>query len=282
MFKQELVNRTNLWVCRYWVAVVALLVTGMYSLPAQGDLECVTLTFEGIPNNQDLIQPIQGITFPAIADTGCHGWVAIILGTNTVAVPVTAATPSCNPPNITDFDVFFDEPVQSVSFLYGSVSAVTVTTYGVDSAGDPIIGEPVIFANTGSASSLTGSVSVEADSLSTGITRIVVNAERGNTFIDDFTTCRVINDPITLIENLINSVFLLNLNQGIENSLDAKLEAVARALEDANQNNNVSACNKLQAFINEVTAQSGEKISSSDAENLINQAQLILNLFGDG
>ena len=48
----------------------------------------------------------------------------------------------------------------------------------------------------------------------------------GNLFIADLRNHRirkVVFDPITLMENLVETVMNLNLQQGIENSLDAKL-----------------------------------------------------------
>jgi sugar lactone lactonase YvrE len=89
---------------------------------------------------------------------------------------------------------------------------------------------------------------------------------------------RVIFDPITLLERLVFMVMSLNLQHGIENSLDAKLEAARQALVDLNENNDVAAVNALEAFINSVEAQRGDAISEADADRLIAAAQIILNL----
>ena len=71
----------------------------------------------------------------------------------------------------------------------------------------------------------------------------------GATIIDDFKVCSF-PDPASLIEQLAIDVVLLNLHVGIENSLDAKLDAALNALDDLNENNDVAGCNSLQAFIN--------------------------------
>jgi len=85
--------------------------------------------------------------------------------------------------------------------------------------------------------------------------------------------------PVVMIEDLIADVEHLNGSYGIPNSLDAKLEAAQKSLEDANQNNDVAAVNKLQAFINEVEAQSGNQIEDpEDADRLIAAAQAIIDL----
>ena len=68
-----------------------------------------------------------------------------------------------------------------------------------------------------------------------------------------------------------------NLQQGIENSLDAKLDSALNALSDVNQNNNQAAINSLQAFINAVNAQRGSKITNEQADALVAVAQAIIN-----
>jgi hypothetical protein len=82
--------------------------------------------------------------------------------------------------------------------------------------------------------------------------------------------------PVGAIQGLAIHVMTLNLQHGIENSLDAKLEAAVQALDDVNNNNDVAAINSLQAFINAVEAQRGNKISDADADALIAAAQEII------
>lgn len=84
-------------------------------------------------------------------------------------------------------------------------------------------------------------------------------------------------DPVVMIADLIDSVDVINGEQGISNSLDAKLASAQEALQDANTNNDVSAVNKLQAFINEVEAQAGKQlITAEQAAGLIDQAEDII------
>jgi len=64
----------------------------------------------------------------------------------------------------------------------------------------------------------------------------------------------------------VDQVETFNLQQGIENSLDAKLDSALNALSDVNQNNNQAAINSLQAFINAVNAQRGSKITNEQAD----------------
>jgi hypothetical protein len=93
------------------------------------------------------------------------------------------------------------------------------------------------------------------------------------------------HEPPTIEELLIalvENITALNLQQGISNSLDAKLQNVSRALEDLNQKNDQSAINSLEAFISEVTAQSGKEISIAEADELISSAQDIIELILSG
>jgi len=85
-------------------------------------------------------------------------------------------------------------------------------------------------------------------------------------------------DPADLILQLIDKVELLNHYQGIVNSLDAKLDAALKALSDLNENNDGAAINTLNAFINAVEAQRDDKITSEQADELIGDAQAIIDL----
>ena len=82
------------------------------------------------------------------------------------------------------------------------------------------------------------------------------------------------------IQDLIDAVIDLNLKQGIENSLDAKLDAVIRVLDGVNQNNHVAAIKALQVFIDAVERQRGIDISDEDADALIAAAQALIALLG--
>lgn len=72
-----------------------------------------------------------------------------------------------------------------------------------------------------------------------------------------------------LLTDLAADIIALNLQTGLSNSLDAKLTAVFDALTDLNENNDASALNRLNAFINEVEAQRGKKITDAQADYLI-------------
>jgi parallel beta-helix repeat protein len=75
------------------------------------------------------------------------------------------------------------------------------------------------------------------------------------------------------IDKLIKDIEDMGLHHGIENSLISKLNNVKKSI-DKGQNN--SAKNILEAFINEVEAQSGKKITNDQADDLIATAECIL------
>jgi hypothetical protein len=89
-------------------------------------------------------------------------------------------------------------------------------------------------------------------------------------------------DPVVLIGDLIQDVLDLNLQQGIENSLDSKLQTAQSILDDLRDNNDGAAIEKLNAFVNEVEAQRGKEISDADADDLIASTRIILELLEGG
>ena len=77
---------------------------------------------------------------------------------------------------------------------------------------------------------------------------------------------------------MIATVEDMNLQQGIDNSLDAKLDSALNALDDVNQNNDVAAINSLNAFKNAVEAQTGGKLTDAQADTLIAEADSIISM----
>ena len=83
--------------------------------------------------------------------------------------------------------------------------------------------------------------------------------------------------PQQQLADLEAAVLGLGLDKGITNSLLVKIQGVSRALTDGNT---ASACSKLQAFINEVEAQAGNKIPAAAATDLIAAVQQIRDGLG--
>jgi flagellar hook protein FlgE len=85
-------------------------------------------------------------------------------------------------------------------------------------------------------------------------------------------------DPAVLFGFLYQNIIDLKLQKGIENGLLAKLDTTLQKIADENENNDITAINSLQAFINAVEAQRGKKISEADADVLVAAVQEILEL----
>jgi len=77
---------------------------------------------------------------------------------------------------------------------------------------------------------------------------------------------------------VVQQIVDLNLHQGIENSLDAKLSGALAALDDMNDQNDIAAINSLQAALNAIEAQRDKKIPSDDADALIAAIREVIDL----
>lgn len=88
--------------------------------------------------------------------------------------------------------------------------------------------------------------------------------------------------PDEAIELLVETVMALNMKEGISNALDAKLETALHALDDMNENNDAAAVGSLEALINLLQAQRGKSIDEGDADELIAQAQAIIDAIEAG
>jgi Spherulation-specific family 4 len=81
-------------------------------------------------------------------------------------------------------------------------------------------------------------------------------------------------DVIPAMNNLISNVKTMNLQGGETTSLDSKIQV---AINSFDSNNNIETENQLDAFIHEVNAQTGKKMSQDQANQLIQSAQNIIN-----
>jgi hypothetical protein len=89
-----------------------------------------------------------------------------------------------------------------------------------------------------------------------------------------------VNGAPAQLNKLIAVVQGFNLAQGIENGLDAKLQNARDALSAASAGDRATAGNLLGAFINEVQAQTGKKITPQQADQLIPPANRIRAVLG--
>jgi hypothetical protein len=79
---------------------------------------------------------------------------------------------------------------------------------------------------------------------------------------------------VPTVAGLISNVEALDVHHGIKNSLLKKLAGVQEKLDSGNES---AAHGKLEAFIAELEAQSGKKVSAETATELIADAREVLN-----
>jgi len=84
----------------------------------------------------------------------------------------------------------------------------------------------------------------------------------------------------TQVTRLIVTTQSFNLAQGIENSLDTKLQNILSALAGAKNGNVGSVCSSLGAFTNETIAQSGKKLTVDQANQLLAASRQIGAVIG--
>ena len=91
---------------------------------------------------------------------------------------------------------------------------------------------------------------------------------------DDTVSIIQVGTPSQETQGLIDTIKVMNLSQGITQSLDAKLDA---AIDSLNAGDNNSAKASFNSFISEVGAQSGKKLTTDQSNQLISAAKNILN-----
>jgi len=84
--------------------------------------------------------------------------------------------------------------------------------------------------------------------------------------------------PEEAIVDLVENVESMNLQQGIDNSIDTKLENALESLDAINADQRNDAVNKLYALINSVEAQRGNKLTDEQADYLIAETLKIISL----
>ena len=105
-----------------------------------------------------------------------------------------------------------------------------------------------------------------------------VDADGGQSCVNSGGLTSYLRGPLLCdpLSGLIQKVGDLSLHKGIANGLVRKLRNAGRALCDANPKNDRAAANVLSAFIHEVEAQRGKKISAPDADQLLAATEAIL------
>jgi hypothetical protein len=105
---------------------------------------------------------------------------------------------------------------------------------------------------------------------------ITVADDDGGTCTASFVS-KVVPIPQKMIPALKEYIEILGLPHGIENSLNASLKAADNALTRGGSGDLNAARKTLEAFCNKVEAQRGKKLTSEEANQLIQFAQEIIS-----
>jgi VCBS repeat-containing protein len=192
-----------------------------------------------------------------------------IADSNTATVTITV-----NPVN--------DPPVADPNGPYSGTVGVPVTFYGSNSSDcdGTIVSYHWDFGDGAAGSEVSPAHTYSAAGIYT--VTLTVNDNDGATHMAT-TSADIANiAPEEMIENLVDEIDVMELPEGIKNSLTASLDTAMKVLEDSNQKNDVAAINALEAFINEVEAQRDKKIPEEVADELIARAQDIIAVLSLG
>jgi hypothetical protein len=243
-----------------------LTVTASDNSKTYGQTASDTGTLSGVVNNDGITATFSSPGDPATAAVG------------TGSYPITA---TLNDPN----GKLGNYAVQETD--------ATLTVYRADlyvtaNANSKIVGETA--SDTGTLSGVVNNDGITATFSSPGDP---ATAAAGN-----YTISATLNDPngrlsnytvhetdatLTVITyaqattNIQTQVDNAGLDHGTQNSLDSQLQAATASF---NKGNTTAGTNQLQAFINNVNAQRGKKISAALADMLIAEAQRIINAVG--
>jgi hypothetical protein len=98
--------------------------------------------------------------------------------------------------------------------------------------------------------------------------------ESGSAFVFDI----IHADGSACLADLTAIVMNMNLQQGIDKSIDAKLQAISHAVEDIDSGNTTGAVNMLKAFKQTVETQLGINLTAGQAATLFSLADGCINL----
>jgi hypothetical protein len=245
----------------------------------QGGVVCATVTFEGAVHGAPVGHvPEAGLIFEmgeGPEDGPVPGWYTLTRGpfTNTPTPPTVAML--CL---IYSGAVSFTTPASAVSLYYASRVPVTLEAFDASGA---LLASASGPANAGALFNVWDPIGVDlGENL---IARVVLTGAAFNTAIDDFTVCRIVTPEEMLVEMalfIMDEVGAGNVAPELEVSLRAKVEAALSALEEGNPNAAKVAMNDLKALINQVEAQTDNKITPEAAMEIIESANEIITALG--
>jgi hypothetical protein len=191
-------------------------------------------------------------------------------------------SPVCTPPSGSAFPLGVTTVSCTATDAAGNIGSATFTVTILDTTAPTLTMPSTVVTDATSPSGAAVSYTVSASDLSgdatvhcapvagsvfvVGTTRVSCTATdaSGNVATGSFDVA--VKGAASQVADLQLAVASLNLQDGTETSVQAKLAAAQNALASGNLS---SACGSFNALINQVSAQSGKKIPVSDAQALI-------------
>jgi len=159
---------------------------------------------------------------------------------------------------------FENGPVTGVQIHAGGCGPMQVTTAEVFGVGGASLGTFVFNPCDGNISTLVGHAKITSFRVS----------ETGHLYRPG--RIRYLPSPADQLAELAGLIVTMNLQAGISNALDAKLDHALNALDDTNVNNDAGALNAMQSFCQSVEVQRGKKLTIGQANQLLADANAVI------
>lgn len=210
------------------------------------------------------------VTDPESTISSSTGCTSITISTDTAGVTLTCSATSAGGTDTKSVTIKRDTTAPTIT-APSSITLISSTQVspplGTPTVNDNLDPSPVVI-NNAPASFTPGTM--------TTVTWTAID-NAGNSASSQQTI--TIQTPTQAIQNLLSMVNGMHLKKGTTDSLDDKLQEIIKNLVKSHGDD---IKEKLYAFINEVKAQTGKSISVTQATQLINTSQAIINALPSG
>jgi hypothetical protein len=189
-----------------------------------------------------------------------------VTGSTTNSVPTLTATPlsSAQTANFSLSNNLGAYDISTTALYSGSVTLC----FQVNTVNDPTI------FNDLSLIHIVSGTPVDVTSSRTFATRTICGS------VTSFSPFILVKGALGQLQDLVRSVNESDLRKGIQNSLDAKLQNAESAFSSDASHNYANVCNMMNAFINNVAAQTGQFLTTAEATQFTVAAKQIKATLG--
>lgn len=187
--------------------------------------------------------------------------------------------PQWNPDADINQDLYVDSGDLAIYYYYKGAGISDIWTYFI--SGAVIETQTVNNLSPGSSTTLVSTWDTTGVVLGNYIISAYATVVPGefdrsnNNFGDVVVTIAPPATPEELVQELIETIETSNIPKGTKSGLNRKLEDALRLLEKGSEE---GAIHKLMDFINQVEAQRGKKLTNDQADQLVEEAQGIIDL----